>query len=129
MINPNSNSQRRILLVDDDVTLRTMLGLALADEGYAVTHADNGNDAVLLHDQNPFDLIITELLLDEKNGFQTLMQLRRHSRPVKIIATAKEDFTTNDLCLRMARHLGAHGVLAKPFQPETLLASVRQALG
>ena len=115
-------------MVDDDHELRIMLGLVLAGEGYAVSHADNGNDAVKLHGQNPFDLIIAELIIEEKNGFQTLMALRHHPAPVKLIATAKENSISTSLCLRMAAHLGAHSVLAKPFQSEQLLAAVQNVL-
>ncbi len=128
MANYSPNSKRRILMVDDDHELRTLLGLVLTGEGYAVSHADNGSDAVSLHNQNPFDLIITELILEEKDGFHTLMKLRRHPTPVKLIATAKEDWLSTSLCLRMAKHLGAHSVLTKPFGPEQLLAAVKNAL-
>jgi DNA-binding response OmpR family regulator len=123
-----NSPQRRILMLDDDNELRTMLGLILASEGYSVSHADNGSNAIMLHNQNPFDLIITELILEDKDGFQTLMELRRHSAPVKFIAMAKENWLSNKLCLRMAKHLGAHCVLAKPIPPEQLLAAVRSAL-
>ena len=120
--------QRRILMLDDDNKLRTMQGLILASEGYSVSHADNGSKAIMLHRQNPFDLIIAELGLEDKDGFQTLMELRRHSAPVRFIAMARENWLSNDLCLRMAKHLGAHCVLAKPVPPEQLLAAVRSAL-
>ncbi len=123
-----SHPQQRILIVDDDAELRTMLGLILSGEGYAVSHADNGTDAVSLHKQKPFDLIITELILEEKNGFQTLVELRRHHTPVKLIATVRENRLPISLCRRMAKNLGAHGILAKPFQPEELLTAVRKAL-
>jgi DNA-binding response OmpR family regulator len=122
------DSQQRILIVDDDKELRTMMGLLLLGEGYAVSHTDNGNDAVALHNKTPFDLIITELILQDKNGFQTLMQLRGHARPAKFIATAKENWLSTNLCLRMAKHLGAHSVMSKPIQPDTLLAAVRETL-
>jgi CheY-like chemotaxis protein len=128
MSNLSPETQRRILMVDDDVALRTMLGMVLAGEGYAVSHADNGHDAVFLHNQKPFDLVITELFLSEENGFKALMQLQRLPTPVKIIATAKENSTSTDLCLRMAKHLGAHSVLTKPIKPEQLLAVVRNVM-
>jgi DNA-binding response OmpR family regulator len=128
MADYSPNSQRRILIVDDDHELRTMLGLALTGEGYAVSHADNGNEAVSLHNRNPFDLIITELILEDKDGFKTLMELRRHPAPAKLIATAKEHWLSTSLCLRMAKHLGAHSVLSKPFEPEQLLVAVKDVL-
>ncbi len=127
MTNLHPSSPPRILMVDDDAGLRITMGSMLANEGYAVSHAQDGNAAVSLHRQNPFDLVITELVMDGKDGFETLMELRQHA-PVRFIATAKMDRMSADLCRRIAEHLGAHSVLAKPFQPEELLAAVRKAL-
>ncbi len=106
---------KRILLADDDTELRTMLGLMLTGEGYKVSHTVCAREAIALHQHQPFDLVITELGI---NGFETLKELRRHSSPAKLIATSKPGWMPANLCLRMAEHLGAHSVLAKPFQPE-----------
>lgn len=124
-----SNTPYRILFVDDDVKLRTMLGLMLTYEGYDVSHANNGEQALVLHRRNPFDLLITELAMDGKDGFQTIMELRRDTMPVKFIATTRLGWMPADQCLRMAEHLGAHCVLTKPFDPQELLSAVYSALG
>jgi DNA-binding response OmpR family regulator len=116
-------------MVDDDLESRAMLGLVLSGEGYEVSHTSNGKDAVSLHRQKPFDLVITEVALKEKDGFETLMELNRKSAPARLIATAKAGWISSELSLRMARQLGAHFLLAKPFQPEELLAVVHKALG
>ena len=118
----------RILLVDDETDLRTMLGLMLADEGYEISHAANGKDAIKLHRENPFDLIVTELILNEKNGFETLAELRRQPGPTRFIATAKSSWLPPKHFLQMARQLGAHFALSKPFQHEEMLNAIRQAL-
>ena len=120
--------RRRILIVDDDAAQRTMLGLILTAEGYAVSHADNGYDAAFLHNQKPFDLIIAELFLDQEGGLQALMQLQRQPTPVNVIATAKEDLASASLCLHMTKHLGTQSVLGKPVKREELLTAVRKAL-
>jgi CheY-like chemotaxis protein len=117
-----------ILLVDEDTQHRTMMGLMLSAEGYLVQHAKNGQDAVLLHRKKPFDLVIAELVMEDKDGFQTLMDLRRDSALTKIIATANMNLIPDEHCLRMAGHLGAHSVLSKPFPPEALLRAVQTAL-
>jgi CheY-like chemotaxis protein len=122
MITSNS---KRILIADDDIELRTMLGLMLTGEGYEVSHAVTGREAIDLHRHKPFDLIITELGLD---GFEALMELRRHPSPTKFIATSKTNWLPDELCLRIGEHLGAHCVLAKPFPPAHLLTAVRNAL-
>ena len=120
-----ASGSKRILIADADHQTRTMLGLILAGEGYEVSHAVSGKEAVALHDRNPLDLIITEL---GEDGFQVLSQLRRHASPVKFIATFKTSRFPAKICRQMGEQLGAHCVLAKPFPPEQLLTAVRSAL-
>ncbi len=118
----------RILIMDDDVQLRTMMGLMLSGEGYAVSHANDEGTAVSLHRLDPFDLVIIELGMDGTDAFKTLMELRRHHDPTRFIATTKMNLPLAELCGTMAQQLGAHCVLRKPFEPEKLLATVREAL-
>jgi DNA-binding response OmpR family regulator len=124
----NSKPNQHILIVDDDDKLRIMLGLMLAKEGYTVSHANNGQQAISLYRSRPCDLVITELTVGGRDSFQTIMELRRQPVPAKFIATARVGWMPPDFCLRMAEHLGAHSVLAKPFKPEQLLEAVRNAL-
>jgi DNA-binding response OmpR family regulator len=119
---------KRVLIGDDDIKLRTMLGLLLSDEGYHVSHASTGVEIVALHQSNPFDLVIVELFLQEKDGIQILVELGGSSSPVKFIALCKSGLVSAEHALRMAEKLGAHGVLAKPFQMDTLLNLVRKIL-
>jgi len=128
MTNLNLQTRPRILLVDDETDLRTMLGLMLAEEGYEISHAGNGKDALKLHRENPFHLIVTELILKDKDGFETLAELRRHSAPTRFIATAKASWLPPELFRQMARQLGAHSALSKPFEPQELIAAVQKAL-
>ncbi len=121
----SASSSKRILIADADHETRTMFGLLLAGEGYEISHAVNGREAVALHDRNPHHLIITEL---GEDGFQVLSQLRRHASPVKFIGTFKTSRFPAKICRRMGELLGAHCVLVKPVPPEQLLAAVRSAL-
>jgi DNA-binding response OmpR family regulator len=118
----------RILLVDDETELRKLLGLMLSEEGYEVSHAGNGKDAVKLHRENPFNLVVTELILKDKDGFETLAELRRNPAQTRFIATAKTSWMPPEIFLQMARQLGAHSALSKPFQPQELIAAVNSAL-
>jgi DNA-binding response OmpR family regulator len=128
MTNLNLQTHQRILLIDDETELRMMLGVMLAEEGYEVSHAGNGKEAIRLHRENPFHLIVVELILKDKNGFETLAELRRQRAPTKFIATAKSSWLPPELFLQMARQLGAHSALSKPFQSHELIAVVRKAL-
>lgn len=115
-------------MMDEDIQLRTMMGLMLSGEGYAVSHAKDETAAMSLHRLDPFDLVIIELDMDGTDAFKTIMELRRHHDPTRFIATTKMSLSLGSLCRKMAKQIGAHSVLPKPFEPEELLAAVREAL-
>jgi len=120
---------RRILLVDDDAESRGLHALMLTAEGYEVAQTGSGIEAINLHRKQPFDLIVTEVILQQKDGYETIMELVRKPVSTRLIATSKSSWISAELSLRMARQIGAHFTLAKPFPAEHLLATVRKALG
>jgi CheY-like chemotaxis protein len=119
---------KRVLVLDDDKELRTTFSLLLSKESYRVTQAYSGREAICLHQKEPYDLVIVELLLPENQGFDTLADMRKLPSPPKTIATARPGWMPTDVYSKMARQLGVHGTLAKPFQPEQLLTLVRDVL-
>jgi CheY-like chemotaxis protein len=119
---------KRVLVLDDDKELRTTFSLLLSKDGYRVTQAYSGREAIAMHKKEPFDVVIVELLLPDNQGFETLSELRKLAHPPKTIATARPGWMPVDVYSKMARQLGVHGTLAKPFQPEQLLALVRNVL-
>jgi DNA-binding response OmpR family regulator len=124
----NLNFLCRILIVDDDVVSRATLASMLSVEGYDVTQAGNSEQAIDLFRRRPFDLVITELNLEGKDGFEMIAELRRESSRARFIAMVREGWMTTDFCLRKAGDLGAQAVFAKPFPPEQLLPAVRASL-
>jgi DNA-binding response OmpR family regulator len=82
-----------------------------------------------MHRRNPFDVVVIEMVLPKKDGFETLVDLTAHSSPPKLIAMSGPNRLSPELYLKMAGHLGAHHLLAKPFQPGQLLAAVWSVLG
>ena len=66
--------------------------------------------------------------MDGQDSFQTLVELRRQPVPARFIATVRPSWVPSDFYLRMAKHLGAHSVLAKPYKAEQLIEAVRNAL-
>jgi CheY-like chemotaxis protein len=120
-------SPKRILVLDDDTETQGMLGL-LTGKGYKLTRTASGGEAVSLHRQNPFDLVIIELLLPDYDGFEAFSELRRAAVPPKFIAVAKAGWAAADICLKMAKQLGANETLAKPFDSDQLLKAVEKAL-
>jgi CheY-like chemotaxis protein len=125
---PSKPVARRILVLDDDKEMGTSLKELLAEDNCQITHASTGKQAIALQRKNPFDLIVMELVLAGKEGFETLAELRRSVPAPKIIATVKSSWMPVDVYSMMAKQLGVHETLAKPLSSEKFLAAVRSAL-
>ena len=119
---PLALSMARILLIDDDDAVRTMLGLTLAHFGHTVIEARNGKEGLELFQHANADLLITDIVMPEKEGLEVLMELRKKDPPVKIIAISGGDY------LHMAKLMGAAKVLAKPFSTDVLIAAIDELL-
>ena len=119
---------KRILIVDDDEPLRRLLSQALARAGYAVITAENGVAALRLYREEPVELVITDLIMPEKEGFETIMELRRIEPNLKIIAISGGGRVDAGDYLPTARHLGAARTLAKPFSFQEMLEAVKGLL-
>ena len=118
-----------ILLVDDDDVVRETFGWILRNAGHIVTTAANGNEAMCLVQDNAFVLVIIDLVMPEKEGVETIMELRRTNPTLKIIAISGGGLlSAPENYLGLARELGATQVLAKPFSGEELLAAVDSVL-
>lgn len=112
----------RILLVEDDPTLRDQLRSTLADAGYAVDVADNGVDAQHLGDTEPFDAVVLDLGLPVLDGLTVLQRWRAAGRTMPVlILTARDSWHEKVAGI----DAGADDYLAKPFHAEELLARLR----
>jgi DNA-binding response OmpR family regulator len=114
--------------VEDDNQLRTMLKFLLTSSGYEVWEAPNGRQVCELHQQHRFDLVITDLVMPDKEGLEVIMDLRRSDRNVRIIAMSGAVEGRSEDYLKLARKLGAHFTLAKPFGNQEFLEAVGLAL-
>ena len=119
---------QHILLIDDDVSFRRMLRLTLARLGYAVREAANGREAMRNFGQGPTHLVITDLIMPEKEGLETIQELHRVAPDVKIIAmSGGGNFASQDL-LVIAKLFGAHRTLVKPFTKDELTTALDDLL-
>jgi CheY-like chemotaxis protein len=118
----------RILLVDDDNSVRTILSLTLAHFGHTVTEARNGREGLELFNQSGADLIITDIVMPGKDGLEFLMELRHRPTHVKIIAISGGGRIGPEDYLNTAKLMGAAKVLAKPFSNDVLMAAVNELL-
>ena len=115
-----------ILVIDDDDMVRGTLVENLRDEGFAVSAADNGVVAMAMLDDGPLpDIVITDIIMPQKEGLETILELRRKYPQVKLIAISGGGRTRGGDFLDMASKLGADAVMAKPLDLEKLGETVR----
>lgn len=118
-------SQRRILVVDDDESLRRVTQVQLQQTGYEVTAASDGNEALAVLERFPADLVITDLKMPGMSGLELLKRIRSaYSEIVIIMATA---FGTIENAVEAMR-AGAYDYVTKPVQIEELRITVSRAL-
>jgi CheY-like chemotaxis protein len=117
-----------ILLVDDEEQLRSILRIVLESAGHEVEEAGNGKEAVESYRSRPADLLVTDIIMPEKEGIETIIQLRESYPKVKIIAMSGGGRTGDQNYLKLAKKLGANHVLAKPFSNSEFLAAVNLVL-
>ncbi len=118
----------RILIVEDDDQMLETLRRMLADAGHEIVEAHDGKVAVRLYRENPTDLIITDLIMPEKEGLELIMDLKSDYPEVKIIAISGGGKLGPHEYLPLAKDLGALATFEKPFKQEDLLIAVQEIL-
>jgi CheY-like chemotaxis protein len=114
----------RILIIDDDPDTRAYLEQALSAAGHQTATAVEGRDALNRYLSDPFDLVITDLFMPERDGLETIADLRARFPGLPIIATSGR----TPALLSAARAMGANEILQKPFSLDQLLALVQKLL-
>ena len=119
----------RILIIDDDADIRGLYTRILEQAGHLVIEASDGNIGIKLYRENLPDMIITDIIMREKEGLQTLMELRRDFPEVKIIAiSGGGEVMAGSTCLHLAARLGAKRTLSKPVAKTDVLQAIREVL-
>ncbi len=117
-----------ILIVDDEPQIRTMLRKLFESEGYKVTDASDGKEGIRLFRENPADLIITDLIMPEKEGIETITELKKEYPDVKIIAVSGGGKGNLDGYLHLAKKLGAMQTFKKPVRNEEMLKAIKNLI-
>jgi len=117
-----------LLIVDDDVQILNILRQMLEREGYDVVKASNGKQGLRLYRENPADLIITDIIMPEKDGIEIIIELKRDYPDVKIIAISGGGRIDSELYLDLAKKLGVLRTFTKPVERKQLLNAVRNIL-
>jgi len=118
----------RILVIEDDDTLRELMKDLFEHNDFQVDTAVNGKDGTLHLVHEKYDLIITDIIMPEKEGLETIMEIRASDPDVKIIAISGGGSMMPKDYLNIARILGAVRTLEKPFLMETLLNTVYEII-
>lgn len=118
----------RILVIDDEPSVRDMLVKMLRCEGYDVDAAEDGRAGMRRFHEHPAALVITDVLMPEQEGLETLMQLRHTGLPVKVLVISGGGRVGAEAYLSSAQTLGADAILAKPFGRAELLEKVSALL-
>ena len=118
----------RVLVIDDEELARFTVREILEGAGYEVAEAKNGNQGLAFQKAQPNDLVITDIIMPDKEGVETIIELKRDFPTLPIIAISGGGRTRNLDFLKLAEQYGAQKVLAKPFSEEELLESVQTCL-
>ena len=117
----------KILVIDDDDQLRALLLRVLERANHETAGAENGRAGELVYASFAPDLVVTDIVMPEQEGIETIMSLRRRNAGLPIIAMSGGAMYSSGEYLEIARRLGA-ATLCKPFLPQDLLDAVDQAL-
>lgn len=119
---------KRILIIEDDFHVRDMLERLLRKTGYDAQLAENGAEAVKMHRENPMDLVITDIIMPEKEGLEVITEFRREYPSVKLIAISGGGRIGSANYLKTAKLLGAERTFAKPVDTSQLLSAIEELL-
>jgi two-component system response regulator CpxR len=120
----NSESAKRILVIDDDVELCQLVNRFLTQEGFEVESVNSGAAGAERALSKNYELVVLDVMMPEVNGFDVLRRIRAQSHMPVLMLTAKGDALDRVLGLEM----GADDYLAKPFNPQELVARIRAIL-
>ncbi len=114
----------KILVIDDDDLVRGMVCNALKKAGFDVIEASNGNEGVAKAQSEDSDVVVTDILMPDKEGIETILEIKATKAKIKIVAISGGGSSKNMTFLDMAKKAGAEKVLSKPFTLSVLLEAI-----
>ncbi len=121
----DAKAEPRILLVEDEANLSRSLHFNLEQEGYAVRSTASGKQALALHAQEAFDLIILDVMIEEMDGFEVARQIRRRDQKLPILMLTARSAAQDRV---HGLELGADDYMVKPFHLRELLLRIQRML-
>ncbi|MBM4153643.1 MAG: response regulator [Lentisphaerae bacterium] len=123
-----SETPKRILVIDDDDSIRLFIRRVLERQRCEVLEARNGDEGIRMYRENLPDLVLLDLYMPEKDGLETLRELRKETPPPRVVTMSGGGPKYDVTILQSARFLGSHSALVKPFSIGELLELVRGML-
>ena len=118
----------RILVIDDDDQMRVLLRQVMEWAGFEVAEAEDGREGMQLQRRQPADLVITDLIMPEQEGMETIRLLKKEFPQTRIIAISGGGRIGPEAYLPAAQELGADRVFSKPFDVRELAGAVKELL-
>ena len=118
----------KILIIDDEPHILLMLKKMMEQSGYETDLAANGNEGIERFRKSQADLVITDIIMPEKEGLETIREMRRIKPDLKIIAMSGGGKVSADNYLEIAKIFGAARVIAKPFTKKEMVSAVRELM-
>jgi YesN/AraC family two-component response regulator len=118
----------RILIIDDEASIRKMLKKLLETEGYDILEANNGNQGIKLFIEHRPDLVITDLVMPEKEGIELIREIKKINPNAQIIAISGGGITYPKLYLDLAGKFGAARTFSKPVDNAILISTIKEIL-
>ncbi len=115
----------RVLIIDDEEQILNYVKYVLDKEGCTVSLASNGKEAIEIFSTAEFDIVITDIAMPEKDGIDTIIEMRQLNPPVAIVAMS--GVSSSDKLLKLATAFDADVTIKKPFTVDELLVAVKEA--
>ncbi len=119
---------KKILIIDDEKSIRSMLMQLFEKNNYEVTLARDGQQGIKLYKENRPDIIITDLIMPEKEGLETIKELKALNPDVKIIAMSGGGTVDPGTYLDLAKRMGALCTFSKPIDNKLLVSTVKELI-
>ena len=117
-----------VLVIDDDAIVNALVVQLLTDAGHKAEGAYDGKEGMKLFNRSHYDLVVTDVVMPEKEGLETIIEIRAANKKIPIIAMSGGGKGKPDYYLDLAKNLGADYVFQKPFSHESFLGAVRECL-
>ncbi|NNG04128.1 MAG: response regulator [Inquilinus sp.] len=119
----------RILVIDDEPAIRGLLRQVLERAGHSVAEASNGREGIDQLEADDFEMVITDIVMPEREGIETIMRIKQGRPKTKIIVISGGGHRLAMDFLPVAKELGADLTFPKPFKPAEIIEAVDTLLG